>query len=408
MKTPFEDVRILDFTRFLAGPFGTHQFALQGADVLKIESLDGDETRSASLDPRLSSKKMSAGFMAVNPNKRSMALDLRKPEAVEIVKKLVRDADVVWENFRPGVMKKLGLDYETLSKINPRLIYCSISGFGHSGPEQYTAAFDGKIQAMSGIMSITGDPEGGPMRAGFAVCDLIGGITSAFAVASALYQRKSTGKGQFIDVAMLDSTLSFLGIHVAEYTFLGHKQRQLGNLSVSRKPTTHRFKAGDGDIVLAVMTERQFANLMKTLDRPDVLSDPRFKDWFTRREHAAELREIIEGAMASETPAYWEKTLTAADVPCATVYAIDEIVHHPQLKHRTLLQTVESPFGPQTLAGCGFELEHSAHGIKRAAPMLGEHTDEALRSVGYTDAEIDALRASGIVGARPAAAADSN
>src|SRR4249920_2424892 len=165
---------------------------------------------------------MAPSFLAVNANKRSITLDLRRPEAVEIVKRLVTTADVVWENFRPGVMDKLGLGYDTLAKLNERLIYCAVSGFGHSGPEKTTAAFDGKLQAMSGIMSITGEPAGGPMRAGFAICDTIGGMTAALAVSSALYQRTHTGRGQFVDVAMLDAALAFLSSFVTDYTVGGH------------------------------------------------------------------------------------------------------------------------------------------------------------------------------------------
>ena len=397
-QTPFSNVRILDFTRFLAGPFGTHQFALQGADVVKIESFEGDDTRKTTLSRQLDDAKMAPGFMAINPNKRSITMDTRKPEAVELVKQLVKDADIVWENFRPGVMKKLGLDYETLAKINPKLIYCSVSGFGHSGPEQFTAAFDGKIQAMSGIMSITGDPSNGPMRAGFAVCDLIGGMTAAFAVATALYQRTHTGKGQFVDVAMLDATLNFLSTQVAEYTTIDHKQTQFGNLSVSRKVTAHRFKAGGGDIVLAVLTQRQFDSLLTTLGRPEAIADPRFKDWFSRAEHEAALREIIEGGMLGETPAYWVQKLTEADVPCSTVCTIEQIVAHPQLKKRKLLQKVDSATGVQTLVASGFELAHDNGGIKTPAPYLGEHTDEILREAGFSSAAIDELRANGVIG----------
>ena len=397
--TPFSNVRILDFTRFLAGPFGTHQFALQGADVVKIESFEGDDTRTTTISRQLAAEKMSPAFMAVNPNKRSITLDLRKPEAVALVKRLVADADIVWENFRPGVMKRLGLDYSTLSILNPRLIYCSVSGFGHSGPEQFTAAFDGKIQAMSGIMSITGDPAGGPMRAGFAVCDLIGGMTAAFAVATALYQRTHTGQGQFVDVSMLDATLNFLSSQVAEYTVTDHKQRQFGNLSVSRKVTAHRFKAGGGDIVLAVLTEKQFTKLLTTLGRADAVADPRFKDWFSRTENEAALREIIEDGMVGHTPAYWVQRLTEADVPCATVLSIDEIVHHPQLKARSLLQQVDSPHGRQTLATSGFELAHDAGGIRTPAPALGQHTDEVLREAGFGPEAIEELRANGVIGA---------
>lgn len=400
MSTPFSNVRILDFTRFLAGPFGTHQFALQGADVVKIESFEGDDTRTTTIDKKLAADKMSPAFMAVNSNKRSITLDLRKTEAIDLIKTLVKDADIVWENFRPGVMKKLGLDYAVLSQVNPKLIYCSVSGFGHSGPEQFTAAFDGKIQAMSGIMSITGDPVGGPMRAGFAVCDLIGGMTAAFAVATALYQRTHTGRGQFVDVAMLDSTLNFLSTQVAEYTVTDLKQRQFGNLSVSRKVTAHRFKAGNGDIVLAVLTEKQFAKLLQTVGRADALADPRFKDWFARTENEAALREVLESAMVSHTPAYWEAKLTEADVPCATVYAIDEIVHHPQLEHRSVLQQVKSSEGCYTLVGSGFELAHDAGRINTPAPRLGQHTEEILRKAGFSAEAIETLRSNGVIGER--------
>ena len=243
MSKPFAGVRILDFTRYLAGPYGTYQLALLGADVLKIESRDGDETRSQLISKEWADRKMPPGFLAVNGNKRSITLDLRRPEAVEVVKRLVSTADVVWENFRPGVMDKLGVGYDVLSAINSRLIYCAVSGFGHTGPERTTAAFDGKLQAMSGIMSITGEPAGGPMRAGFAICDTIGGITAALAVSSALYQRTHTGRGQFVDVAMLDAALAFIPGPVSEYTVAGIEQRQIGNGSVSRKPTASRFSA---------------------------------------------------------------------------------------------------------------------------------------------------------------------
>src|SRR5499426_980201 len=210
MTKPFAGVRILDFTRYLAGPYGTYQLALLGADVVKIESQDGDETRLSPADQAWAERKMAPSFLSMNGNKRSITLDLRRPEAIEVVKRLVVGADVVWENFRGGVMDRLGLGYEALSAINPRLIYCSVSGFGQTGPERTTAAFDGKLQAMSGIMSITGEPAHGPTRAGFAICDTIGGMTAALAVARALSQRTHTGRGQLVDVAMLDAALAFL------------------------------------------------------------------------------------------------------------------------------------------------------------------------------------------------------
>ena len=392
MSRPFAGIRILDFTRYLAGPYGTYQLALLGADVVKIESHEGDETRHLLISREWAERKMASSFLAVNANKRSITLDLRKPEAVEVVKRLVASTDVVWENFRPGVMDRLGLGYGALSAINPRLIYCAVSGFGHTGPEKTTAAFDGKLQAMSGIMSITGNPADGPMRAGFAICDTIGGMTAALAVSSALYQRTHTGRGQFVDVAMLDAALAFLPGPVSEYTVAGIEQKQIGNGSVSRKPTAGRFRARHGYIVLSVLTEAQFVRLMRTLGRADALDDPRFKDWRARTDNEPALREVIESAMASGDPKTWEARLTAADVPCACIWKIDEIVEHPQLEHRDVLQTIDTRYGPMRLVGAGFRLAHGSPAIDREPPTLGEHTDEILAEAGYEPEEIERLR----------------
>jgi len=397
MTRPFEGVRILDFTRYFAGPFGTYQFALQGADVIKIEPPGGEEYRSALLDQEWADRKMAPAFMSLNANKRSMMLDLRKPEAVEIIKRLVKDADIVWENFRPGVMDRLGIGYDTLSQINPRLIYCAVSGFGQTGPAAKMAAFDGKIQAMSGIMTMTGEPENGPMRAGFAVCDLIAAMTAAFAVSSALYQREHTQKSQMVDVSLLDSTLSFLTQHVTEYNVTGHVQQQYGNLSVTRKPTADRFACGDSFIVLAVLTEPQFVNLMTTLGRADALEDEQFADWPARTANTLALREIIEAAMKDGDPDDWEQRLTEADVPCSTIKSIDEAIAHPQIAHRQFLQEVETDFGPVTLAGPGFRLEHGTGKVDRAPALPGQHSEEILLQAGYSDEEIENLRAKNVI-----------
>jgi crotonobetainyl-CoA:carnitine CoA-transferase CaiB-like acyl-CoA transferase len=397
MSKPFAGVRILDFTRYLAGPYGTYQLALLGADVVKIESREGDETRGQLADRTWAARKMAPSFLAVNGNKRSITLDLRRPEAVEVVKRLVAGADVVWENFRGGVMDRLGLGYEPLSAINPRLVYCAVSGFGRTGPERTTAAFDGKLQAMSGIMSMTGEPAHGPTRAGFALCDTIGGMTAALAVASALYQRAHTGRGQLVDVAMLDAALAFIPGPVTEYTVAGIEQRQIGNGSVSRKPTASRFRARDGYIVLAVLTEKQFASLMRALGRADALDDPRFADWPARTENEAALREIIETALATDDPRAWEARLTAADVPCGSIWAIHEIVGHPQLEHRDVLQTIDTRYGPMRLVGAGFRLAHGSPGLDREPPTLGEHTDAILGEAGYAAEEIERLRRDGVI-----------
>jgi crotonobetainyl-CoA:carnitine CoA-transferase CaiB-like acyl-CoA transferase len=294
-------------------------------------------------------------------------------------------------------MDRFGLGYEVLRGINPKLIYCAVSGFGQEGPERNTAAFDGKLQAMSGIMALTGHEDKGPTRAGFALCDTIAGMTGAFAVASALFQRSHTGEGQFVDVAMLDAALSFLSGQVAEYTTTGHKHRQFGNLSSTGKVTGNRFKAGEGDLMLAVMTEKQFASLMRALGHPDVLEDPRFADWPSRSRNEPALRAIIEDALAGDSAKNWEKRLTAADVPSAAIWPISEIVRHPQLEHRDVLQRVGSVNGDLTLVGSGFRLAHGSGGIDTPPPLLGEHTDAILAEAGYGGNEIAALHEEGIV-----------
>jgi crotonobetainyl-CoA:carnitine CoA-transferase CaiB-like acyl-CoA transferase len=397
MTKPFAGIRILDFTRYVAGPFGTYQMALLGADVIKIEPKAGDDMRHSQMSKEWAAKGLGPSFMGINSNKRSLTLDLQKPKAVEIVKRLVKDTDIVWENFRPGIMDRFGLGYEALKQINPRLIYCAVSGFGQNGPERGTAAFDGKLQAMSGIMSITGHEDKGPTRAGFALCDTIGAMTAAFAVSSALYQRTVTGEGQFVDVSMLDAALSFISGQVAEYTVTGHLHRQFGNLSSTGKVTGNRFKAGEGDLMLAVMTERQFANLMKGLGREDALTDPRFADWPSRSQHEPELRAIIEDALVSDSAKNWEQRLTAVDVPCAGIWTISEIVHHPQLAHRDVLQKVQSDEGELTLVGSGFKLAHGGGSIDRPPPKIGEHNAEILAEAGYDAGEVAALKDEGVI-----------
>src|SRR6267154_3660129 len=264
MSKPFTGVKILDFTRVLAAP-----------------------------------------WVSVNAGKRSITLDLKKPKALEVIRRLVKEADVVMENFRPGVMDNLGIGYETLRTINPKLIYCAVSGFGQVGPERATAAFDGMIQAMSGLMSITGFPANGPTRVGFAGADVMSGATAAFGVASALYQRTHTGKGQLVDVAMIDAVMGYLAQQFTEHLMTGRVHEQAANLSVTREPTGNHFRTRDGWMVLAVMTDPQFQRLMKVLGCEKVLAEPRFADWPKRIENNKALHETIEAAMKAETSATW-------------------------------------------------------------------------------------------------------
>lgn len=397
MTKPFEGVRILDFTRVVAGPFATHQLSVLGADVVKIERPDGDDLRRSGLTREWSQRGLAPAFMAVSGNKRSIALDLKQPEAIDVIHRLVVDADVVCENFRPGVMRRFGLDHEALHKINPRLVYLSLSGFGSQGPEASKAAYDGKIQAMSGLMSITGEASSGPMRAGFAIADFTTGITAAFALASALYQRTHTGEGQFVDVSMFESMMSLLSAQVAEYTVLGHRHPQAGNLSMTRIPTADRFTCEDGYIVLAVLSDRQFASLMQAIGRADALEDPRFVDEDARFANPVQLKELIEDALSQRGAGEWEELLTAADVPCSAILSIAEAADHPQHAERAFLQDVVTPFGTVRLPGNAFELSHGTGSIDRSPPGLGEHTEEILAEAGYDSADISKLRDRGVI-----------
>jgi crotonobetainyl-CoA:carnitine CoA-transferase CaiB-like acyl-CoA transferase len=397
MTQPFAGVRILDFTQVFAGPFGSYQLALLGADVIKIERPGGDDMRRGPPNKEWAARNLGTGFLGINANKRMLALDLTKPKAIEIAKRLAAKADVVMENFRPGVMDKLGLGYRALSEINPRLIYCAVSGFGQNGPERTTAAYDGKIQAMSGIMSVTGFAETGPTRAGFAVCDAIGGMTAAFAVSSALYQRTHTGKGQLVDVAMLDAALTFLTTYVTDYTVGGHVQGQLGNRAQSRLPTADVFKCKGGHILLAVNNDKQFVALSKALGRPELPKDPRFLDWPARLANDDALRAIIEEVLAEADDKTWEARLTSGDVPCSRVWTIPEIVAHPQLAHRDVLQRVATSHGELTFVGSGFRLAHGGGKVTRPAGLPGADAAEILAEAGYGEGEVAGLRRDGVI-----------
>ena len=397
MTRPFEGVKIVDFTQVLAGPYASYQLALLGADVIKIERRGGEDMRRTPLSREWADRGLAPGWQAINGNKRSLALDLSKPDAIKIVRQLATEADVVMENFRPGVMDKLGIGYAALSEINPKLIYCAISGFGQTGPERNGAGYDGKIQAMSGIMAITGHEVTGPTRAGFAVCDVLSGATAAFGVSSALFQRTHTGKGQLVDVSMLEATLAFLSGQVADYTVAGHRQQLSGNQAVSRRPTANLFKAGDDYLLLAVNNEKQYRALMDALGRADALEDPRFVDWFARQENEPALRAIIEEQLAKKHPREWEKILDAAGAPCASIWKIEDVIDHPQISARGAVQEIDTPYGRLRFAGSGFRLAHGGGRLDTMAPELGAHTDEVLRSIGYDEAAIADLRAREIV-----------
>jgi crotonobetainyl-CoA:carnitine CoA-transferase CaiB-like acyl-CoA transferase len=397
MSKPFAGVKILDFTRVLAGPYASYQLALLGADVIKVEAREGDEMRFGSRANDWEKRGLAAPWVAVNAGKRSITLDLKQPKAIEVIKRMVPKVDVVMENFRPGVMDKLGIGYETLKAINPRLIYAAVSGFGQVGPDKATAAFDGMIQAMSGLMSITGFPSNGPTRVGFAGADVMSGFTAAFGVASALYQRTHTGKGQLVDVAMIDAVTGFLAQQFTEHLMTGRVHEQAQNLSVTRKPTGNLFKTKDGWMVLAVMTEPQFQRLMKQLGRADAATEPKFKDWPSRIANNTALHEIVEAAMKQRSSAEWADIFAKNDIPAGRVLTIPETARLDHYDRRTILQTVETEHGPITVVGSGFRMEHDGGSVERPPARLGQHTDEVLGEAGYSATEIAEMRAAKVV-----------
>ena len=232
-------------------------------------------------------------------------------------------------------------------------------------------------------MAITGHAESGPTRAGFAVCDVLSGATAAFGVSSALFQRTHTGKGQLVDVSMLEATVAFLSGQVADYTVAGHRQQLSGNQAVSRRPTANLFKAGDGHLLLAVNSEKQYRALMTAIGRTEVLEDPRFADWFARQQNEPALRAIIEQALAKKNPREWEKILEAAGAPCASIWKIEEVIDHPQISARRAVQEIDTPYGRLRFAGSGFQLAHGGGRLDSMAPALSAHTDEVLNSLGY-------------------------
>ncbi len=397
MTKPFEGIRILDFTQVFAGPFGTYQLALLGADVIKVERKGGENMRFSPGSKEWADRAYAPTFCAVNGNKRNIALDLKDAKAIEIVKRLAEKADIVAENFRPGVMDRLGIGYEALSEINPRLIYCGVSGFGREGPFKDTPSYDGRIQATSGIMSITGHEDSVPTRAGFAVCDALTGMTAAFAMSSALHQRTLTGKGQLVDVAMLDATLTFMSPTLCQPTIAGLNPGRFGNQAISRIPTANLFACKGGHILLAVNNEAQFLKLLKCIGREDILDDPRFKDWPTRIENEQALRDVIETAFADADADTWEVRLAEAGAPASRINTLADAVKHPQLDHRDVLQEVDGPYGRMQVFGSGFKLAHGGGEVTRAAPLLSEHCDEVLAEAGYSAAEVAEMHDAGVV-----------
>lgn len=390
-----QGIRILDLTRMLAGPFCTAILADVGADVIKIENPQGGDDARA-FEPRRGGE--SAYFMLLNRGKRSLTLDLKAAEGRALLHDLVARSDVVVENFRPGTAARLGLDYETLAATNPRLVFASISGFGQSGPLSHLAAYDIIAQAMSGLMSITGFPDGPPTRVGESLGDIIAGLYSAFGILTALQARDRTGRGQQIDVAMLDSVFSLLVTALCQYLYTGREPQRVGNRHPLSTPFD-AFQAGDGLVVIAVANQRLFARLAETMGRPELADDPRFITDDRRTANEPALRALIEDWTKSRSVAAVVETLEAVGVPASPIWTVAEAVHSPHVSSRGLIARVaHATAGEIPLVRQPVQFSGTPSAIRRAPPLLGEHSEEVLSEVlGLDAAAVAALRTRGIV-----------
>ncbi|MFK0688931.1 CaiB/BaiF CoA transferase family protein [Mesorhizobium sp. IMUNJ 23033] len=372
-------IRVLDLTNVLAGPYCAYQLALLGADVIKVEAPQGgDLARQLGASPKLNQAGMGASFLAQNAGKRSVVLDLKKEVDRERFLDLVASADALVENFRPGVMDRLGLGYERLKEVRPGLVYCAISGFGQTGPMRDNPAYDQIIQGLSGIMSITGTPETAPLRVGYPVADTLGGLVGAFAIAAALVKQRVSGEGAFLDVSMLECTLSALGWPVSNYLTAGVEPQPMGNENMTAAPSG-AFRTGDGLLNIAANKQEQFVTLCQLIGRPELVSDPRFAERETRKRNRVALKGLIEEALAGASAAVWEEKLSRAGVPAGRVLTIPQVLDEKQVIERDMTTRFDGLPGldrPLTVVRGGFMVDGAAPLPTRAPPVLGEHMDE--------------------------------
>jgi crotonobetainyl-CoA:carnitine CoA-transferase CaiB-like acyl-CoA transferase len=396
MMGPLDGIRVVDLTRFLAGPYCTQELGDFGADVVKVEPLDGDGTRYQTLRPDLLGN--SYFFAAANRNKRSITIDVRKALGREIVLRLARRADVFVENFRPGVTDRLGLGYEILRNENPRLIYCSVTGFGSDGPYRERPGFDQVGQGMSGFMSVTGQEPTGPTRAGIALADLTCATTACRGILLALLARGRTGTGQVVRVAIVDSMVALLTWSAGMYFETGTPPGVAGNHHPLSSPFGVYY-AKDGPFNLAAGNERMWERLCEILGRRDLRDDPRFRTTNDRVAHRAELDPILNAAFKSRTSAEWVTYLNERGVASGPIYNLDEVFQDPQIRHQQMLVEMPHPVhGQVKLLGMPVKLSDTPGEFRLPPPLLGEHTDEVLREIGYSASALAELRAGGVIG----------
>lgn len=395
MAGPLDGIKVLDLTRVLAGPFATMILSDLGAEVIKIEQPNtGDESR----DFGPFKNGFSLYFMSVNRGKRSITLNLKSERGKALFKNLVRQNDVLVENFRPGTMKKLGLDYETLVVEHPHLIYAACSGFGQSGPYAEKGAYDMIIQGMGGVMSITGEPDGSPVRVGTSISDITAALFTTIGILSAIHHRNRTGKGQFVDVAMLDSLVAVLENAIVRYFATGENPQPLG----SRHPVItpfEAFKSTDGKIIIAIGNDILWSKFCEYVERKDLITDPRFNTNNNRTENHDELHPILSDIMCQRTTDQWIKALENIGVPCGPINTIDKVVNHPQVQAREMItKVIHDLTGSVDVPGVPIKLSDTPGQVNAPAPSLGEHTDDVLiNDLNMTIDELETLRQNGII-----------
>jgi crotonobetainyl-CoA:carnitine CoA-transferase CaiB-like acyl-CoA transferase len=399
MRT-FEGVRVIDFTQAIAGPFATYQLALMGADVIKVEQPGiGDQGRQMyPLGDGLRDAGYSAIYLSANAGKRSMTLDLKHPEAKELVHRLVQGADVVVENFKAGTMDRMGFGWADLQSVNPKLIYCAVTGFGQTGPRSQSAAYDPTIQAASGMMAVNGTAETGPMRVGAIVIDIAASITAAFAIAGALFKRERTGEGAQIDLSMQDVGASMVSPNLLQTVF-GYEPTLMGSRSLSGNPIADTHPTKQGVLLLMPAIEAQSAKVWAVIGREELRDDPRFATLEARVANEADCLAVLRDELARDTAVNWERRFAAAGVPAAAVSRLPDVLKDEQLAHRGLLRETRSPADGRALpyTNTPFKVSGEETGANCPPPLVGADTDAVLGELGYDGNAIQALRESGVI-----------
>jgi len=391
---PLQNIRVLDLSRVLAGPYCTMVLGDLGAEVIKVEPPEGDETRG--WGPPFAGGE-SAYYLCVNRNKRGMVVNLKTDEGREILRELARQCDVIVENFRPGTLKKFGLDFETLQSLNPGLVYCSISGFGQTGSLRDKPGYDFMIQAMGGIMSITGEPNGEPMKVGVAVADLFAGQNAVIAILAALQARSVTGGGQHLDIALFDSELGWLANVASSYLVSGNEPRRYGNAHANIVPY-QSFQARDGWLVVAVGNDKQFESFCRVIGRAELASDSRFQTNKLRVENRDGLIEILKPIFMEKNVNEW-LGLIGEQFPCGPINTFEQVFSMPHVKEREMLVEMEHPtIGALPLVGSPLKMGGTPVNYRLPPPLMGQHTKDVLKEVlGYSEETVEKLRERGCI-----------